>query len=74
MVICWYEKYVDELKSICQVYKDKVNELEGLKWDLEYETLRKEAQVQKINLEKQIKFKTSRIKIILFFPKDPKKN
>lgn len=47
MVICWYEKYVDELRSICQEYKDKVNELEGLKWDLEYETLRKEAQVQK---------------------------
>jgi len=41
----------DELRAICTEYKAKVDELESLKWDLEYETLRKEAQINELNIQ-----------------------
>jgi len=41
----------DDLRGICTLYKSKVDELEGLKWDLEYETLRKEAQINELNIQ-----------------------
>lgn len=41
----------DDLKGICTEYKAKVDELESLKWDLEYETLRKEAQINELNIQ-----------------------
>lgn len=44
-----YYAYVDyllgDLKSIVQEYKAKCDELESIKWDLEYATLRKEYDV-----------------------------
>lgn len=41
----------DDLRAICTTYKAKVDELESLKWDLEYETLRKEAQINELNIQ-----------------------
>lgn len=41
----------DDLRGICTEYKAKVDELESLKWDLEYETLRKEAQINELNIQ-----------------------
>jgi len=41
----------DDLRAIVTTYKAKVDELESLKWDLEYETLRKEAQINELNIQ-----------------------
>lgn len=41
----------DDLREIVTTYKAKVDELESLKWDLEYETLRKEAQINELNIQ-----------------------
>jgi len=41
----------DDLRAICTEYKLKVDGLESSKWDLEYETLRKEAQINELNIQ-----------------------
>lgn len=41
----------DELKSIVKEYKAKIDELESLKWDLEYATLRKEYEINELNIQ-----------------------
>jgi hypothetical protein len=41
----------DELRTIVQDYKAKIDELESLKWDLEYATLRKEYDINELNIQ-----------------------
>lgn len=40
-----------ELKSICNDYKAKIDELESIKWDLEYATMRKEFEINELNIQ-----------------------
>ncbi|XP_021948304.1 troponin I isoform X1 [Folsomia candida] len=53
---CGKPKNVDDasegdLKSIVQEYKAKCDELESIKWDLEYATLRKEYDINELNIQ-----------------------
>jgi len=53
---CGKPKNVDDasegdLKSIVQEYKAKCDELESTKWDLEYATLRKEYDINELNIQ-----------------------
>jgi len=41
----------DALKSIVQEYKARIDELESMKWDLEYATLRKEYEINELNIQ-----------------------
>jgi len=41
----------DDLRAIVQEYKAKIDELESLKWDLEYATLRKEYEINELNIQ-----------------------
>jgi troponin I len=41
----------DDLRNIVKEYKDKIDELESLKWDLEYATLRKEYEINELNIQ-----------------------
>jgi len=41
----------DDLKSIVKDYKAKIDELESLKWDLEYATMRKEFEINELNIQ-----------------------
>jgi len=41
----------DELKTLVKEYKQKVDDLEGMKWDLEYTTLRKEYEINELNIQ-----------------------
>jgi len=41
----------DDLRGIVKSYKEKIDELESLKWDLEYATLRKEYDINELNIQ-----------------------
>lgn len=41
----------DDLRAIVTEYKARIDELESLKWDLEYATLRKEYEINELNIQ-----------------------
>jgi hypothetical protein len=41
----------DQLKAIAKEYKARIDELESIKWDLEYATLRKEYEINELNIQ-----------------------